>query len=90
LLASGRVEELFAYIRKIAPEPVILLDLPPMLSTDDAIIVAPKVDACLLVLSEGRSKRDGAAKALDLLSEFKLAGIVLNRSRTVTKDYYSA
>ena len=91
LLASGRVEELFGYIRSVAPEPIVLVDLPPLLSTDDALVVAPKVDACLLVLAEGKSKRDGAAKALELLSEFKLAGIVLNRSRSsVVKDYYSS
>jgi protein-tyrosine kinase len=90
LLATGRVEELFEYVRGVAPEPLILVDLPPLLSTDDAIIVAPKVDACLLVLSEGRSTRDGAAKALDLLAEFKLAGIVLNRSHAVVADYYSS
>jgi Mrp family chromosome partitioning ATPase len=90
LLASGRVEELFAHIRTVAPEPLVLVDLPPLLSTDDALVIAPKVDACLLVLAEGKSRRDGAAKALELLSEFKLAGIVLNRSHAVVKDYYSS
>jgi protein-tyrosine kinase len=89
LLASGRVEELFGYIRATAPEALILLDVPPLLSTDDALILAPKVDACLLVLSEGRSRRDASAKALELLAEYKLAGIVLNRSSAMVTDYYS-
>ena len=90
LLASGRVEELFTYIRSIAKRPLIVVDLPPLLSTDDALIMAPKVDACLLVLAEGKSRRDSATKALELLAEFKLAGIVLNRSHAVVTDYYSA
>jgi protein-tyrosine kinase len=90
LLATEHLEELFDYIRQIAPDPLILVDLPPLLSTDDAIIVAPKVDSVLLVLSEGKSRRDNAAKALDLLSEFKLAGIVLNRSHSTVSDYYSS
>lgn len=89
LLASGRIEELFTYIRGIAPQPLILLDLPPILSTDDALVVAPKIHACLLVVSEGRSRRDSTAKALELLSEFNLAGLVLNRSHAPVKDYYS-
>jgi capsular exopolysaccharide synthesis family protein len=89
LLASGRVEELFQFIRGAAPEPLIIADLPPLLSTDDALVVAPKVDACLLVVCEGKSRRDGAAKALEILSEFPLAGIVLNKSRSVVSDYYS-
>ena len=90
LLASGRIEELFTFIRGIAPQPLILLDLPPILSADDALVVAPKIHACLLVISEGRSRRDSTAKALELLSEFNLAGLVLNRSHAVIKDYYSA
>jgi Mrp family chromosome partitioning ATPase len=88
LLASGGLEKLFAYIRDVAPDPIILMDLPPLLSTDDALVVAPKADACLLVLSEGHSRRDSASKALELLAEFTIAGIVLNRSRAVVKDYH--
>jgi Mrp family chromosome partitioning ATPase len=88
LLASGRVELLFDYIQTVAPQPIVLLDLPPLLSTDDALVIAPKVDACLLVVAEGRSRRDGAAQALELLSEFNLAGIVLNRSNTMVAEYY--
>jgi Mrp family chromosome partitioning ATPase len=88
LLATRGVERLFAYIRSIAPQPIVLIDLPPVLATDDALVVAPMVDACLLVLSEGRSRRDSAAEAIALLSEFTLAGIVLNRSRAAIKDYH--
>jgi capsular exopolysaccharide synthesis family protein len=89
LLASSRVEELLGYILSVAPRPLIITDLPPLLSTDDALIVAPKVDACLLVLAEGKTRRDSASKALELMSEFELAGIVLNRSTAMQEDYYS-
>ena len=89
LLASTGPEDLFTYIKRIAPSPLILIDLPPLLSTDDALVLAPKIDACLLVVSEGKSRRDGTAKALELMSEFNLAGIVLNRSSTVVSDYYT-
>jgi Mrp family chromosome partitioning ATPase len=89
LLASGRIEKLFEFIRTVAGQPLILIDLPPLLSTDDALIVAPKVDSCLLVVAEGQSRRDGASKALTLLAEFNLAGVVLNRSSAVVADYYS-
>ena len=88
LLATRGVEKLFSYIRSIAPQPLVLVDLPPVLATDDALVVAPMVDACLLVLAEGRSRRDSAAEAIAVLSEFQLAGIVLNRSRAAIKDYH--
>ena len=90
LLASGRVAKLFDFIRSAANHPLIIVDLPPLLSTDDALVVAPKVDACLLVVAEGQSRRDGAARALALLSEFNLAGVVLNRSSAEVTDYYSS
>ena len=90
LLAGPQILELFSYIRSNASNPMILVDLPPVLSTDDALIIAAKVDACLLIVSEGRSRRDGTAKALELLEDFNLAGIVLNRSKAMVTDYYTA
>lgn len=90
LLATGQIEELFKYIRQVTAEPFILVDLPPILTTDDALVMAPKVDACLLVLAEGGSRRDSTAKALEILADFNLAGIVLNRSKAIMTDYYGS
>ena len=89
LLAGGRVERMFEHIRATAPDPIVIVDLPPLLSTDDALVVAPKIDACLLVVCEGKTRRDGAAKSLDLLAEYNLAGIVLTKSRATVSDYYA-
>jgi protein-tyrosine kinase len=90
LLATGRVEELFGYIRKVAPQPLIVIDMPPVLSNDDALVVAPKVDAMLVVVSEGVSRRDAVQQTLDLLGEFNLAGVLMNRSKSLVADYYGA
>jgi Mrp family chromosome partitioning ATPase len=90
MLAAGKIELLFDYIRSISSDPLILVDLPPILSTDDALVMAPKMDACLLVVSEGKSRRDSTAKALEVLEEFTIAGIVLNRSRERLSDYYNS
>jgi len=89
MLAAGRIEELFDYIRQVAVEPLVLVDLPPILTTDDALVMAPKMDASLLVLAEGGSRRDSTAKALEVLADFDLAGIVLNRSKAMVTDHYS-
>jgi len=80
LVASGRLEEMFVYIRSIAASPIVLLDLPPLLVTDEALLVAPRVDAVALVVAEGRTRRDTLVRAKQLLSEFTLAGVLLNRS----------
>jgi Mrp family chromosome partitioning ATPase len=68
---------------------LILIDLPPVLSTDEALVVAPRADAMFLVVAEGVTRRDGLAKAIDLLSDFTVGGVILNRSsEQMGGDYY--
>jgi protein-tyrosine kinase len=78
LLVSGRFEELIAYISTIATNPVVIIDLPPVLVTDEALLVAPRVDATALVVAEGRTRRDSLGRARQLLSDYSFAGVILN------------
>jgi protein-tyrosine kinase len=80
LIANGRLEEMIGYINSIAANPIVLIDLPPLLVTDEALLVAPRVDATLLVVSEGRTRRDSLARARQLLADFTCAGVILNCS----------
>jgi protein-tyrosine kinase len=88
LLATGRVEELFAYIREVAPQPLIIVDMPPVLTNDDALVLAPKVDATLIVVSQGISRRDAVQQTMELIQEFNVAGVVMNRAHSLISDYY--
>lgn len=89
LLASPRLDELLQYIRRRSPGALIVVDLPPVLSTDEALVVAPRVDAMFMVVSEGITRRDSLAKAIQLLSDFEVAGIIMNRSsEDAGSDYY--
>lgn len=87
LLASSRFDDLIRVVKQGTVEPIILIDLPPVLLTDDALVVAPKVDAVLVVASEGLTSQSGFTKALDLLSEFRIAGVVLNRTIETVPNY---
>ncbi len=87
LLGSHRLEELLRVVREGAVSPVVIIDLPPVLLTDDALVMAPKVDAILVVASEGSTGRADLSKALQLLSEFNIAGVVLNRAADTTPGY---
>lgn len=49
LISSPRMEELLNYIYGISNNPIVLIDLPPILVTDEALLIAPRVDATLLV-----------------------------------------
>ncbi|MEA3150917.1 MAG: protein-tyrosine kinase [Gammaproteobacteria bacterium] len=87
LLSSPMFDQLVADLKQGTVNPIVLIDLPPVLVTDDALVVAPKIDAFLVVASEGLTARADLAKALDLLSEFPIAGVVLNRAAETTPGY---
>jgi protein-tyrosine kinase len=88
LLAGPKLEELLAHIRARSPDATVLVDLPPVNVTDEALVVAPRVDAVLVVVSEGRTQRDDLSRTLSALSDFPVAGVVINRSSEHHADYY--
>ncbi len=93
MLAGTRLEEMLSHIRLRSPDAVVLIDLPPVNSTDEALVVAPRVDAMLIVVSEGKTQRQDLARALGTLSEFTIAGVVVNNSsdsQAAKYDYYPA
>jgi len=87
LLAGAGFLDLIDFIKKGTVDPLVLIDLPPVLVTDDALVLAPKIDSVLVVASEGRTKRGDLERAFGLLSEFPIAGVVLNRAAGTSADY---
>jgi Mrp family chromosome partitioning ATPase len=59
---------------------LLIVDLPPVLLSDDALMVAPLLDAVVLVVNERRTKRDDVVRVIELLGNTRIAGTVLNRS----------
>ena len=93
LLAGPRFNELLAHIRLRSPDALVLVDLPPINLTDEALLIAPRVDAFLVVVSEGMTERKHLAQALSTIGEFTVAGVVINRSsdgHAVGYKHYSA
>lgn len=91
LLATNCLERLLGYIRSISSNPLVLIDLPPVVNTDDALVIAPRVDAAVLVVSEGITRRDSLDRAIGLLADFNIAGVILNRTnQSVGSEYYGA
>ena len=81
LLASPRGRKLFKDLgAKLQPNTIIIVDLPPLLSTDDALVVASMVDSMLFVVAEGQTKRHDLVEAQQLLQEFNVIGTLLNKS----------
>ena len=66
---------------------IVLFDLPPLLVTDDALSFLPLVDCALLVVEEGRTKRDDVVRSLELIGEERLLGSVINKSEHKLPKY---
>lgn len=80
MLSGPRLEQLLAHIRLRSPGALVIVDLPPVSLTDEAVVVAPRVDALLVVVSEGKTPRDELARTLSVLNEFNMVGVVVNRA----------
>jgi capsular exopolysaccharide synthesis family protein len=70
---------------------LILVDLPPVGTAADALVVAPLVEGILLVLSAPETRKDEAAQAKRLIraAKGKLVGCVLNKATIRSRGYYA-
>jgi non-specific protein-tyrosine kinase len=77
LLSSTRLAELLTQLQ--AEADYVLCDAPPVLAVTDAALWAGKVDGVLLVVNAGRTKREEASRAKDVLGKVRahLLGAVL-------------
>jgi len=89
LLGSKRMKELLnAWSQHVD---IILLDTPPLLAVTDAAVLAQNVDAVILVIETGKTRRATAKQALDRLGQVGSApiGAVLNKvSLRQGRGYY--
>ncbi len=77
LLGSRRFGELLTLLS--AEDDLVFIDVPPVLPVTDAAIVASQVSGVLLVLTAGRSRRDHAQAAREMLDRVgaRVIGAVL-------------
>jgi len=90
LLSSPRMVNLLQTLLAEVPKRIIVLDLPPLLVSDDVLAVAPHVDSVLMVVAQGQTARSTLENAKETLASMNLLGVVLNRSpeRDESPYYY--
>lgn len=81
LLASPRMQRFVQEVKQRYAERTIIVDLPPLLPFDDALAFLPLADAALLVVEDGRTRRDELHRCAELLAGSCLLGTVLNKVR---------
>lgn len=87
-LTSPQMVSLAHELKARYPDRIVIYDLPPLLSTDDALVFLPQVDATLLVVCEGVTSSGDVQRAIGLLDGHKLLGTVLNRSSSANHRPY--
>ncbi|PKO13672.1 MAG: hypothetical protein CVU39_17745 [Chloroflexi bacterium HGW-Chloroflexi-10] len=87
MISSPNLDKILETLKSAAD--VVIIDGPPFI-TSDAIMLATKVDGVLIVLSQGKSRREVLRNAKDQLSRAKvrLLGFVMNES-SKRSSYYS-
>jgi len=88
VLAGERTRAFLQEIRSRYPDRLVILDLPPILLTDDVLTLAPHLDGLLLVISEQRTRREDLQRAQALLADVPQLGSVLNRATRSERRAY--
>ena len=88
-LASDQAKVLAQEVSQRYLNRVVIYDLPPLLASDDALAFLPNVDAVLMVVREGGSSKADIRQAMDMLSEYDLAGVVMNDAQNANPQAYS-
>jgi Mrp family chromosome partitioning ATPase len=80
LTAGPRSRALIAELRGRYRDRINVFDLPPLLTSDETVALAPCMDCVLLVVAEGSTARADVLRSLELLRKATVVGTVLNRA----------
>lgn len=90
LLGAKKADQLIARLQEEAD--IILFDAPPVIAVTDATILGTKVDGVLLVVEAGKTKREHAERAKQMLEKarVRIIGAALTNAPkdSVANSYY--
>lgn len=85
LLATRLAQQLIAEMKHRYADRYIIVDLPPLLDTADALAFLPQVDTTLVVVEEHTTSIQDIETAAELLAPFNLIGTVMSQARPTEK-----
>ena len=88
ILSTKKVAHLIQDLRDRYDSRILIFDSPPVLNSDDAMVLLPQVDCILLVVANGMSTESEIEETLHHLPKEKLLGVVLNKVEVEAKAYY--
>jgi protein-tyrosine kinase len=88
LMGSRTMRGLLQDLRKRYQSHIVLLDLPPILSSDDVIAILPQIDCMLLVTAVGLSKVSEVEECKRHLQSSHIVRVVVNKTVDEHSSYY--
>jgi protein-tyrosine kinase len=88
LMGSRAMRTMFQDFRSGYSSQIVIVDLPPILSSDDVISVLPQVDCILLVVGVGTSKVSDIEECNKHLQSAEVVRIVVNKVPEASTPYY--
>jgi exopolysaccharide/PEP-CTERM locus tyrosine autokinase len=88
ILGSPKMKRLVEEMKRRYPERYVIFDCPPVLSVADALVFSSYVDGVILVVEAGRTPREQISKAVELLEDANIIGLVMNRAEVSSYGYY--
>lgn len=83
MLSSPKMVKLVEEVKSRYPNRIVIFDMPPVLYCDDVIAFSPYIDAIMLVVEEGKTRKDELEKTNRLLANKNIIGTVLNKSKYI-------
>ena len=88
ILSSNKVVNLIQDLRDRYDSRIVIFDAPPVLNSDDAMVLIPQVDCFLLVVANGMSSKSEIEETMYHLPQEKLLGVVFNKADVEARNYY--
>lgn len=79
ILGSPEMKYLVKEMKERYADRYIFFDVPPLLTSADALAFAPHVDGIIMVIQSGKTSSSDIAKSMRLIPKNKFIGFVLNR-----------
>lgn len=86
LIATKAAQQLIREMKERYPDRYIIVDLPPLLATADALAFLPQVETTLVVVEEHTTSVPDMESAAELLAPFNLIGTVMSQRREDKPD----
>ena len=87
MLSSPKMSRLVDELKHRYPSRIVIFDLPPILTSSDALAFSPLIDTTLVVIEDGGTQRQDLKQAFEMLKGVEVIGTVLNKAYSTNRDY---